>query len=124
MGGAASHLFSHLRLKRSHKKCKNRCLKENMDKPTIGLSQRFQPAAAVTGTGTVLSSASAAAKGKGIFNNLDWKVKLAVVLLVVGLVYFTVARHMKKKGNACSKRKSDEEAKGGDEKADKKGEKS
>ena len=91
-----------------------------MEKPTIGLSQRFQPSAA---TATVLSGTASAGgvKGKTLFSatTLDWKIKMVVMLLVAALLYFLVVRYLKKKGKTCAKSESDEA-----KSEDKKGEKS
>lgn len=94
-----------------------------MDKPTIGLSQRFQPSAA---TGTVLSGASGTGAKKTMFAALDWKVKMVVLLLVAALLYFLVVRYLKKKGKLGGKGESaqDDAKKGKDGGEEKKGEKS
>lgn len=91
-----------------------------MDKPSIGLSQRFQPAAGAAASTVLSGTTSATGKGKGVFATLDWKVKMVVLLIVAALLYFTVVRYLKnKKGKSCK-----DEAKGAEDKADKKGEKS
>ena len=97
-----------------------------MEKPTIGLSQRFQPAAGAAAASTVLSGTASgtAAKGKNVFTALDWKIKMVVLLLVAALVYFLVVRYLKKKGKVGKGEKAGEDAAKAKDAEDRNGEKS
>lgn len=78
-----------------------------MDKPTIGLSGRFQSTAP-----TVLSATtSATGAKKTVFAALDWKIKMVVLLLISALLYFLVVRFLKRKGKVSGKGDAGEEKK-------------